>query len=254
MMMKLRSILFVVAFNLGTFLQMIFWFPVYFFMPRHQGWKVVRTWGWISLWMQYLIVGTRFEFRGIENLPKGEGLLIGSKHQSTWETYTTLIFLEDPCYIVKRELMWLPFFGWFAAKMDIIGVNRGKRSVALKAMNEDAAEQIRQGRQIVIYPEGTRKKAFAEPAYKFGIAYMYENLDARVVPVALNSGIFWPRNSTRLYKGTCILELLPPIDQGLTIEEFSKNLEAQIENKTAQLLKEGLADPEFDGGDVFKGT
>ncbi|MEM7291128.1 MAG: lysophospholipid acyltransferase family protein, partial [Pseudomonadota bacterium] len=161
--MLVRSILFVVLFNLSTFLQMVFWTPVFFFMKREDGWKVVKCWAWNTLWLQHILIGNRFEFRGVENIPKNGGALIAAKHQSTWETYTMVLFLDDPSYVLKRELMFIPFFGWFAWKMNVIAVNRGKRSEALRAMNLDATQQYEAGRKIVIYPEGTRKKAYAEP-------------------------------------------------------------------------------------------
>lgn len=250
-MMKLRSILFVFLFNLSTFVQMIFWTPVFFFLPREDGWKVVKAWAWNTLWMHHLLIGTRFEFRGQENLPKEGGWLFASKHQSSWETYTMLLFCPDPSYILKRELMLIPFFGWFAMKMDVIPVNRGKRSEALRQMNKEAKRQYQAGRQITIYPEGTRRAAYAPPKYKFGITHLYTNLNARVVPVALNSGLFWPRREKRLYKGTIIMEFMPVIEPGLSQDEFSSILMESIEAKTAELLKEAEADPEFDGRGRF---
>ena len=143
--------------------------------------------------------------------------------------------------------MFLPFFGWFALKMKVIPVNRGKRSEALRAMTKVAREQYQSGRQIVIYPEGTRKNAFDEPSYKYGITHMYQHAHARILPAALNSGLFWPRKGWKLYKGTCVLEFLPVIDPGMEPEEFSKNLEQAIEEKTNALMAEAASDPEFTG-------
>jgi len=188
----------------------------------------------------------------LENIPESGGFILASKHQSSWETYTMLLFLKDPSYILKRELLLLPFFGWFAMKMKVIGVNRGKRSEALRMMNREAGKQLDDGRQIVIYPEGTRTHAYAEPSYKYGITHMYENLDARILPVALNSGLFWPRNGMRLYRGTCILEFLPVIEPGLEQKEFSSKLASVIEAKSNALMEEAQNDPEFDGKEVFK--
>ncbi len=251
-MMILRSVLFVILFNVMTVIQLLFWTPVYFFLPRHEGWKVIRSWGWLNLWMQHWLIGTRYDFRGLENIPEEGGFILASKHQSSWETYTMLLFLRDPSYILKRELMLLPFFGWFAMKLEVIGVNRGKRSEALRMMNRDAARQLENGRQIVIYPEGTRTMAYSEPRYKFGITHMYENLGARVLPAALNSGLFWPRNSMRLYKGTCVLEFLPVIEPGLEGKEFSETLSSSIEEKSNALMDEVHHDPEFDGRHLLK--
>ena len=246
-MMTLRSILFVVLFNLSTFVQMIFWTPVFFFLKREDGWKVVKLWGLSALWMQHFLIGTRYDFRGLEHLPTDGGFVIAAKHQSSWETYVMLLFLNDPAYVLKRELMFIPFFGWFAQKMKMIPVNRGKRSEALKAMNREASRQCAEGRQIIIYPEGTRKLAYAEPAYKFGITHLYEKIGVPVVPMALNSGLFWPRHGMRLFKGTTILEFLPPIEPGLRANDFTKRMIDTIETKTGELLAEAQNDPEFDG-------
>ncbi|MEM7068433.1 MAG: lysophospholipid acyltransferase family protein [Pseudomonadota bacterium] len=246
-MMLLRSILFILFFYAATLVQMIFWTPVFFFLKREDGWKVVKIWGWLNLWVHHLLLGTRFDFRGLEHIPADKGAIIAAKHQSTWETYAMLLFINDPSYILKRELIFIPLFGWFAAKMRMIPVNRGKRSEALRAMNREAQRQYNNGRHIIIYPEGTRKMAHAEPAYKYGITHMYESINANVIPMALNSGLFWPRNSKRLYKGTIVLEFLPPIKSGLDPKDFTHKMIDAIEGKTAELLKEGETDPAYDG-------
>lgn len=251
MVIFLRSILFMLLFYAVTFLQLVFWLPVFYFLPREDGWKVVRIWGWISLWMQHLIVGTRYEFRGTQNIPESGGFIVASKHQSSWETYTMLLFMRDPSYILKRELKFIPLFGSFAAKMDVIYVNRGKRSEALREMNREAKRQLNEGRNIIIYPEGTRTMAYAPPAYKHGITHMYENLEARVLPVGMNAGLFWPRQSWRVYQGTCILEFLPVIEPGLAPDEFSRKMASEIENSSNALMAEAEADPEYDGRGIF---
>lgn len=249
--MLFRSVLFNILFLLSTAIQLVFWLPVYFFLPREDGWKVVKTWAWINLWMQYILIGTRYEFRGTQNIPEG-GFILASKHQSSWETYTMVPFLSDPSYILKQELMYVPIFGWFAKKMDVIAVNRGKRSEALKQMTRVARAQYESGRQIVIYPEGTRKNAFDEPTYKYGITHMYMNANARVLPVALNSGLFWPRRGWMLYKGTCVLEFLPAIEPGLAQDKFSEKLKDVIETKTSELMQEAAMDPEFTGQKLLR--
>jgi len=151
-------------FYLATAVQIIFWTPVFFFLPRNEGWKVVKFWALSLLWLQHKIVGSTFDFRGIENLPKSGGFLLVAKHQSAWETYTVLPFLADPSYIIKRGLIYVPFFGWMAWKMNVVPVDRGKRGIALASMTKHAKRQYNDGRQIIIYPEGTRKAAGAEPA------------------------------------------------------------------------------------------
>lgn len=243
--MALRSILFAQLFNLSTFLMIVFWMPVFFIMSREDNWKVVRLWGLYSLWLQNKLIGTRFDFRGLEHVPSEGGLLVAAKHQSTWEVYSMLLFLKDPSYILKRELIFLPFFGWFALKARVIAVNRGKRSRALKDMATKARKQYEEARQIVIYPEGTRRLVDAPANYRYGITHMYDAMQARVLPVALNSGLFWPRGRSKLYPGTCVLEFMPVIEPGLEPEKFAEQLQETIESKTAELIAEARRDPVY---------
>ncbi len=237
-MLFVRSFVFNVVFYCSISLQLIFWLPVYFFLRTDECWSVVRIWGVTSLWFQNKIVGTNFQFRGLENIPQKGGYLVGGKHQSAWETFALLLFLNFPSYILKRELMFLPLFGWFAAKAKVVSVNRGKRSVALMQMSKEAGQQLADGRQIVIYPEGTRVLPYAPPKYKFGIAHMYSQIGCSVLPVALNSGLFWPRQSFLRYPGTIIMEFLPMIEPGLELDEFRERLENDVEKATNQLMME----------------
>lgn len=227
-------------FYLSNTIQMVFWTPVFFLIPRNLGWQIVRLWAKSHLVLQHWIIGSRYEFRGVENIPRDRPFIVASKHQSTWETYTQLLFLDDPSYVLKRELMFIPLFGWYAAKMKVVPVNRGRRREALAAMTKEAAVQYREGRKIIIYPEGTRTMAGAEPSYKYGVTHLYRELDATILPVALNSGVFWPRRSLRLYPGTIVMEFLPPIEPGLSKDEFAAELENRIETATSALVEEAL--------------
>lgn len=238
-MIVLRSLLFQIAFYLSNTVQMVFWTPVFFVIPRWLGWRIVRAWSLSHLWLHHWIVGARFSFRGLENIPKDRPFIVASKHQSSWETYSVLLFLDDPSYILKRELIFIPLFGWYAAKMRVVPVNRGKRSEALRAMAQQAQIQYREGRKIIIYPEGTRTEPGSEPKYKYGITHLYRELDAVILPVAVNSGLFWPRKSFLLYPGTIVMEFLPVIEPGLSKEEFALELQNRIETATDALLAEG---------------
>ncbi len=240
----LRSLVFQVLFYLSNAFQMIFWMPVFFFLPRWLGWRVVRLWAKSHLWLQAIIIGSRYEFRGLENIPKGRPFIFASKHQSNWETYTTLLFLEDPSFILKRELMYVPLFGWFMSKMNVVPVDRGKRSEALASMARHAKVQYHDNRQIIIYPEGTRTRPGAPPAYKFGVVHLYNELKATVLPVALNSGVYWPKGSFRVYPGKIVMEFLPPIEPGLSREDFAGELIERIECATARLVAEAANAPD----------
>ena len=225
----------------GWMTQMIFWTPVYFFLARPVAWKIVRLWAKSHLWLQAVLIGSRYEFRGLQNIPNGRPFIVASKHQSNWETYTTLLFFDDPSFILKRELMRIPLFGWYMAKMHVVPVDRGKRSEALASMAKNAAPQYHQNRSIIIYPEGTRTKPGAKPAYKYGIVHLYDELQATILPIALNSGLFWPKGSLRVYPGRIIMEFLPPIEPGLSREAFAAELETRIETATTRLLQEAAA-------------
>ena len=252
-MLFARSLLFNLVFYISITAQLIFWMPVYFFLPRQDCWKVVRIWGITSLWFQNKIVGTIFNFEGLENIPDEGGFIVAGKHQSAWETFALLLFLKDPSYIIKRELMFIPLFGWFAAKARVVSVNRGKRSIAMAMMTRESARQLAQGRQIVIYPEGTRVAPYAPPKYKYGIVHLYSQTQCRILPVALNSGLFWPRQSFLRYPGVLSMKFLPIIEPGMESAKFGELLENQIEHGTNELmLMAELGDPSPPLAKIFK--
>jgi 1-acyl-sn-glycerol-3-phosphate acyltransferase len=162
-----------------------------------------------------------------------------SLHQSLWETFALFIALDDPIYILKRELMWIPPFGWYTWKADMIPIDRGAGSQALARMTEAARRQLRRPRQLIIFPEGTRRPPGAEPRYKFGVAHLYAEIGVPCVPLALNSGQFWPRRSFLRYPGTVRVEALDPIAPGLDRHTFFARLQDVLEAATARLLAEG---------------
>lgn len=169
-------------------------------------------------------------------------MIIAAKHQSTFETFALLKLFDDFTFIVKRELMWIPIFGWCMWKGRMIPVDRGAGSQALIEMTERAMREIRTGRQLVIFPEGTRRAAGAEPRYKFGVAHLYGEIGVPCVPVALNSGLFWPRRAFMRFPGTIVVEFLPPIPPGMDKQAFFARLQNDIESATARLLEEGRAE------------
>ena len=193
--------------------------------------------GSTCVWLLEKIVGTRLEVRGHENLPPG-AVLVASKHQSVWDTFALVPLLHDPAIIMKRELMWIPFYGWFSAKFGMIFVRREAGPSALKRMAKDALNRAAAGREIVIFPEGTRREPGAEPAYMSGALYLYERLGLPCCPVALNSGLYWPRRSLARHPGTIIVEFLKPIPPGLPRKQFAKRLERVIETASDALIVE----------------
>jgi 1-acyl-sn-glycerol-3-phosphate acyltransferase len=233
-MRALRSALFNTVFylNLVLFMLVFFWL---FFCPRSWAMWGLKLWASTSVWFLRAICGTRLEVRGLENIPPGP-VLVAAKHQSLFETFAVLPLLADPAVVLKRELMLIPLFGWFARKFRMIPVDRGAGTTALKRLIARAREAVRDRRQVVIFPEGTRRLPGAPPDYKPGAVALYLNLGVPCVPLALNSGVFWPRRKFMRFPGTIILEFLPAIPPGEPRAVFSQRLERALESKAAELL------------------
>lgn len=242
-MLQIRSLAFNVAFYVSLIFQMIFWTPYYFLAPRRRAWFVPKFWAKTSLWLQEKIAGTRSEITGLENLPQGS-FILAPKHQSFWDTIAFLPHIPDALYILKRELTWIPFFGWYIMKMRMIPVDRGKRSVALKAViARTRAEMARNPRQLIIYPEGTRRAPGDVPSYKYGIVELYAGLNLPVVPVVHMAGLYWPRRKFLRFPGTIRAEFLPAIEAGLDKEVFMQRLIRETEAGCDRILLDIAAGP-----------
>jgi len=237
MMLWLRSVVFNIVFYVTMIVICILALPT-LLLPYRVLIATARLWARINVALLRAICGVRYEFRGTERIPKG-ALLVASKHQSMWETFALLLILDDPTYILKRELMWIPLFGWFTWKAGMVAVNRGKGARALAAMMTRARAELARGRQIVIFPEGTRRRPGAEPKYKYGVAHLYQALEVPCLPLALNSGLFWPRRSLLRFPGTIVVEALPPIPPSLDRDAFFERLKHDTEAATARLVEEG---------------
>jgi 1-acyl-sn-glycerol-3-phosphate acyltransferase len=232
-----RSIIFNTLFYLNLLLHLIVAMPT-MVMPYRGVVEVAKSWGRTSLWLVRVVAGIKVDFRGLEKIPPG-ALIVASKHQSVWETFALLPMVDNPVFILKRELMWIPMFGWCLWKGNMIPVDRGARGPALAAMTERARLELSHGRQIIIFPEGTRRPPGAEPKYKFGAAHLYAATGVPCLPVALNSGLFWPRRSFRRLPGTVTVEILDPIPPGLDRQVFAARLQTEIETATKRLIAEG---------------
>jgi 1-acyl-sn-glycerol-3-phosphate acyltransferase len=198
----------------------------------------IRSYARSSLWLLKAVCHTGVEWRGLENIPKGP-CIIACKHQSMWETFALYAVLTDPTYVLKRELMWIPGFGWYAWKSGLIAVDRNGGLKALAYMRRRAQQELNRGRQVVIFPEGTRRAPGAEPSYKAGVVHLYAKMGVACVPLALNSGLFWPRRSFLRLPGTILVEALQPIPPGLDNRAFLARLETVLEAATAGLVAEG---------------
>ncbi|MCB1475105.1 MAG: 1-acyl-sn-glycerol-3-phosphate acyltransferase [Rhodobiaceae bacterium] len=237
--MAARSLIFNILFYANLFVFMIVGLPLT--VSKRTVWIVAFAWCRSSAWLLKVVCGTKIEFRGLENIPKG-GFVVASKHQSFLETFGMAPLFRRPTFILKHELVWLPLFGWYMIQTWMVPVRRGARSKALRQMNADAALRLADNRQIIIFPEGTRRAPGAPPQYKIGAAFLYANSGVPVLPVAMNTGLFWPRRRFMRYPGTAVIEFLPPIQPGLEHADFMTRLQTDIETACDRLLQEAAQD------------
>ncbi len=209
---------------------------------------LARAWTRVTLWMFETICGVKHEVRGLERLPPG-AVIVAAKHQSFWETFALSLYVPEFTFILKRELMWLPFFGWYLKAAGMIAIDRKSGSSALRQVIERSRPILAEGRQLVIFPEGTRRPPGAPPEFKYGVAHIYSANDVPCVPVALNSGLFWPRRKFIRRPGTVVVEFLEPIEPGLPRDEFFATLQERLEAGSNRLLEEAVAhDPRLAEG------
>jgi 1-acyl-sn-glycerol-3-phosphate acyltransferase len=211
-----------------------------FLPPRKAAYRIPKNWAWLNLWFADKIAGLSYEIQGLENLPKG-GYIIAAKHQSFWDTFALIPTLDDPVYILKRELLWIPLFGWYAAKQKMIPINRAAKGKAIPDMVIRAKQEMAAGRELIIYPEGTRKAPGETPDYKFGIARLYSDLKVPVVPIVQHAGLFWPRHGFLRRPGHIIIRILKPIEPGMPPTDFFRHLVEVTERESDKLLVETIA-------------
>lgn len=236
----IRTAIFYVVFIGQTFILAILAGTVGLFAERTRfGWAIAKYWCASNLFFLRVICGLKTEVSGEENIPPG-GAIIGSKHQSDWDIFAIFPHLVRPAYIAKKELMQIPFFGWAARSLDCIEIDRKRGAQAIPQMLAQARAAAERGCRIVIYPEGTRKPALAPPEYRQGIVRMYSELNVPVVPVALNSGLYWGRNSKIIWPGTARARFLPAIEPGLAPDVFVERLRSSIEAESNRLSVEAL--------------
>lgn len=238
-MIILRSLVFNALFYVNTALWLIAALPT-FFMPYRAIIEVAKAWGRCNRTLTRMVAGIDYEIRGAEKIPRGP-VIVAAKHQSAWETFALLPLFDNPTFIIKRELQWIPIFGWFTIKGRMVPVQRGAGSQTLNNMIERARIELSRNRQLVIFPEGTRRAPGAEPRYKYGVAQLYAAEGVPCIPIALNSGLFWPRRSLRRNPGTILVEVLDPIAPGLDKDVFLERLKSEIETATAGLIAESQA-------------
>lgn len=234
----LRSLLFNICYMGWAMLSAILFSPL-FFLSSDASLKVGAPWARVTLFLARAICGITYEVRGCEHM-SNQPVIYASKHQSAWDTIIFLTLFPAPAYILKRELLRIPLWGWYLWRMKMIAIDRSAGAGSLKDMLRQSKATLAAGRPIVIFPEGTRRPVGAEPVYHPGVIALY-GLKAPVIPVALNSGVFWGKNAFTKRPGKIIMEFLPPIGPGLPKEEFMAQLQNRIETASAALIEEACA-------------
>jgi 1-acyl-sn-glycerol-3-phosphate acyltransferase len=234
----LRSILFNLLYGIWTGGMHILCLPLLFASRR-----VVQAAGgiWIdgTLWLLKYIVGIDYRIVGAENLPAMPAVY-AAKHQSAWETLFLSRYLNFPAFVLKKELLSIPLFGWFLKKAGMIAVNRKAGASALRSMARQATETLESGRSILIFPEGTRVAPGQTKPYQPGVAALYTQQKVPLVPVALNSGLYWGRRAFIKKPGTIVVEFLPPIPPGLDRKTLMRELESRIETAATALAQRSV--------------
>jgi 1-acyl-sn-glycerol-3-phosphate acyltransferase len=233
-----RSALFTVAFYLWSATVAILAIPT-FLLPRPVVMRVMQIWSGGVSRLLTLICGVRVEIRGRQFMPSGPAL-IAAKHQCMFDVFGVFAVLPDACFVTKKELMKVPMFGWYCLKMGMIIVDREGEMAALKKLMRDGRDRLSHGRQLLIFPEGTRVAPGQAGDYKPGVAALYRDLNAPCLPLALNSGVHWPAHGFLRYPGTIVFEFLEPIPPGLKRGAFMEELERRLETASDALLAEGI--------------
>ncbi len=232
----LRSLVFAIWFYLSMMVVGLVCMPASM-ISRSAAMNAIRLWVGMQRVALRVVCGIKTEFRGVENLPEGP-CIIAMKHQSTYDTLAPFLFIRDPVYILKQELLRAPVFGVYASRVGI-PIDRGGRVRTMKAMLAASKKAIEEKRQVVIFPEGTRQPVDAPADLKPGVVAMYNDLNVECVPVALNTGLVW--KSFWRKPGHIIFEVLKPIEPGLDRRAFMKKLKDALDPATARLVAEGRA-------------
>ncbi len=238
-MLVVRSIAFNLLFYLTLVLLMVLGLPA-LLGGRRAVFALANLWRAASVWLLEAICGLRVEYRGIENIPAG-AVLIASKHQSFLETFALLKYAPDFAIILKRQLTYIPQFGLYLIVSMQIAIDRAQGRQALQQIVEAARPVFAAGRQVFIYPEGTRRLPGAPPRYKTGVAGIYAGNAAPCLPVALNTGLFWRRRGFLRRPGVAVIEYLPLIPPGLPRRAFADRLQETIETACDRLNAEAAA-------------
>ncbi|WP_299444456.1 1-acyl-sn-glycerol-3-phosphate acyltransferase [uncultured Rhodospira sp.] len=233
-MTVLRSALFMLLYVCSTLLLGVLYLPL-LLAPQRIVVAGTKIWLAVLRWLARYVAGVTYRVEGWENLPQGP-VIIAAKHQSAYDTFLFHGLLEDPVYVLKRELFRIPFVGWYMKAAGMIGIDRSAGAQALRMMLKACGEALAEGRQIIIFPEGTRVAVGESRPYHPGVAALAARLpDVPVIPVALNSGPLWGRKSFLKHPGTVTVRFLPPMETGLDKRRFLDTLKTRIDEAVAAL-------------------
>lgn len=233
MELVIRSTVFHIAFLSWTFVCAVLMLPT-LLLPRRMAIVVFRAFFKSYIPLERYILGLDYEVRGFENLPQGPCIL-ACMHQSAYETLKLHPIFGDVAIVLKRELMWIPLWGWYQAKSGVIPLDRGAGGVAMRSLLDGAAKPLAEGRHIAIFPQGTRLPPGDKKPYKQGIAFLYEKYDVPVVPIALNSGRFWPKHAFLIKPGKVVFDILPPLPAGLERQQVVPLLQSRLDEACQRL-------------------
>lgn len=234
----IKSFIFLVFINLWGAIIPIIYAPAFILNNSKLADHGAKVWAQFGLWVLKKLCGLSYKLEGLENLPN-EPVIIACKHQSMWETIVMHLIVNRPVYVYKKELEKIPFYGWYLKVMSGIKLDRRGGASALKSLIKQSKDYLAKGQSVIIFPQGTRVPVGAtceKYPYQAGIAALYLSCGVKVVPTALDSGLFWPKHKIRKNAGTITMKFLPAINPGLKKDEFLKKLEEEIEKHSSELL------------------
>lgn len=233
-MIALRSLIFVALFYAWSVFVAVGLSP-FLLGPRSWAMELMRVWARGIIWLLRVVCDIKVEVRGKEHMPTGAAL-VAPKHHCMLDVFAQFAWLPDACFVMKKELTWIPFFSWWGMRAKMIVVDRAGHATALRKLIRDSKERFADNRQLLIFPEGTRSAPGAPADYKPGIAALYREIDVPVHPVATNAGVHWPKHGFMRKPGTIVFEYLEPIAPGLKRAEFMRLLQDRIETASTKLL------------------
>lgn len=231
------SLIFVVQMYLAMAVFGIAYLP-YAILRREGALAATHAYARYVRWSARVLVGLKSELRG--PIPQGE-VVIAAKHQSFFDIIVIYSELQRPRFIMKKELIYAPFLGWYALRVGCVPVDRGKRGAAIQKLKDDVASGSAEPGQLVIYPQGTRVAPGEYKSYKVGVGLIYDQLGCPCIPAAANVGYFWPKRGILRKRGTAVVEFLPAIPPGLKVDEVMRRIEAEVEAGSDRLLAEAQA-------------